>query len=108
MFLGLIAFMQAIEGALALSVANSTSSSHFELSAKAIGLAMLLDGLGGRIARMTNTTSDFGHEMDSLADVITFRIAPAVLPFAWGLYAVDPPGNTRLRDHLPRIGYFAC
>ena len=51
-----------------------------------------LDGLDGRIARMTNTVSDFGREMDSLADVITFGIAPAVLAFAWGVQFVDPAG----------------
>ena len=55
----------------------------------AIGAAVLLDGLDGRIARMTNTTSDFGREMDSLADVISFGIAPAVLAFAWGVQFVD-------------------
>ena len=49
-----------------------------------------LDGLDGRIARMTNTTSDFGREMDSLADVISFGIAPAVLAFAWGVQFVEP------------------
>jgi CDP-diacylglycerol--serine O-phosphatidyltransferase len=44
----------------------------------------LFDGLDGRIARMTNTTSDFGREFDSLADVITFGVAPAVLAWMWG------------------------
>ena len=51
---------------------------------------MFLDGLDGRIARMTNTTSEFGREMDSLADVISFGLAPAVLAFAWGVQFVDP------------------
>ena len=55
----------------------------------AIGAAVFLDGLDGRIARMTNTVSDFGREMDSLADVITFGIAPAVLAFVWGVQFVD-------------------
>ena len=62
---------------------------HFSIAAKAIGAAVFLDGLDGRIARMTNTTSDFGREMDSLADVISFGIAPAVLAFAWGVQFVD-------------------
>ena len=51
---------------------------------------MLLDGLDGRIARMTNTTSDFGRELDSLADIISFGIAPALLAYAWGVQFVDP------------------
>jgi CDP-diacylglycerol--serine O-phosphatidyltransferase len=62
----------------------------------------VLDGLDGRIARMTNTVSDFGREMDSLADVITFGIAPAVLAFTWGVQFVK--GGGFLPDH--RAGYF--
>jgi CDP-diacylglycerol--serine O-phosphatidyltransferase len=50
-----------------------------------IGFAVILDMLDGRIARMTNTTSAFGLEFDSLADVISFGLAPAVLAFSWGL-----------------------
>src|SRR6201999_2203394 len=58
--------------------------------------------LDGRIARMTNTTSDFGREMDSLADVITFGIAPAVLGYTWGVQVAQP--SAILPDH--RAGYF--
>jgi CDP-diacylglycerol--serine O-phosphatidyltransferase len=50
-----------------------------------IGIAFILDGLDGRIARLTGTTSAFGLEMDSLADVVSFGLAPAVLASAWGL-----------------------
>jgi CDP-diacylglycerol--serine O-phosphatidyltransferase len=50
-----------------------------------IGFAIILDMLDGRVARLTNTTSAFGLEFDSLADVISFGLAPAVLAFAWGL-----------------------
>lgn len=57
---------------------------HFDNAAKAIGFACLFDGLDGRIARMTGTSSDFGRELDSLADVITFGIAPAMLAWVWG------------------------
>ena len=56
-----------------------------EVAAPFIGIAIILDMLDGRIARMTNTTSAFGVEFDSLADVISFGAAPAVLAFAWGL-----------------------
>ena len=55
------------------------------MAAPFIGFAVVLDMLDGRIARMTNTTSAFGLEFDSLADVISFGVAPAVLAFAWGL-----------------------
>jgi CDP-diacylglycerol--serine O-phosphatidyltransferase len=50
-----------------------------------IGFAVVLDMLDGRVARMTHTSSAFGLELDSLADIISFGVAPAVLAFAWGL-----------------------
>jgi CDP-diacylglycerol--serine O-phosphatidyltransferase len=57
----------------------------YETAAPLIGVAVLLDMLDGRIARLTGTASDFGVEFDSLADVISFGIAPAILAFGWGL-----------------------
>jgi len=57
----------------------------FHIAAPFIGFAMVLDMLDGRIARMTGTASDFGIELDSLADVISFGMAPAILSFTWGL-----------------------
>jgi CDP-diacylglycerol--serine O-phosphatidyltransferase len=56
-----------------------------ETAAPFIGIAIVLDMLDGRIARLTGTSTAFGLELDSLADVISFGIAPAVLAFAWGL-----------------------
>jgi CDP-diacylglycerol---serine O-phosphatidyltransferase len=78
----------------------------FEVAAIAIGAAVFLDGLDGRIARMTNTTSDFGREMDSLADVISFGIAPAFLAFSWGVQFIDPDIGEKARDHLFNAGTF--
>ncbi len=57
---------------------------YFDHAAIAIGIAYLLDGLDGRIARMTGATSEFGVELDSIADVLSFGIAPAVLAYSWG------------------------
>src|SRR5262245_54412810 len=57
----------------------------FETAAPFIGFAIVLDMLDGRIARIMNTASDFGLQLDSLADVISFGIAPAVLSFSWVL-----------------------
>lgn len=57
----------------------------YETAAPFIGFAIMLDMLDGRIARLTGTESEFGVEFDSLADVISFGVAPAVLSFAWGL-----------------------
>lgn len=57
----------------------------FETAAPFIGMAMVLDMLDGRIARMTGTASEFGVQLDSLADIVSFGVAPAVLAYAWGL-----------------------
>lgn len=57
----------------------------FATAAPFIGFAIVVDMLDGRIARMTGTTSAFGVEFDSLADIISFGVAPAILSFAWGL-----------------------
>jgi len=57
----------------------------YETAAPFIGFAIVLDMLDGRIARMTGTASDFGVQLDSMADVISFGVAPAILSFSWGL-----------------------
>jgi CDP-diacylglycerol---serine O-phosphatidyltransferase len=64
----------------------------FETAAPFIGFAIVLDMLDGRIARLTGATSDFGIEFDSLADVISFGVAPSILAFAWGLYPLGRLG----------------
>src|SRR6266436_6175534 len=83
---------------------NFTDFWHFDNAAKAIGFAVLFDGLDGRIARMTGTTSDFGRELDSLADVITFGVAPALLAWAWGFRQLDLSSL----GILGRIGQFGA
>ena len=64
----------------------------FVTAAPFIGLAIVVDMLDGRIARMTGTTSPFGVEFDSLADIISFGVAPAILAFAWGLHPLGRLG----------------
>jgi len=91
-FLGFISILRCFRGAMLAASAAGGAPEHFAVAAKAIGAAVFLDGLDGRIARLTNTTSDFGREMDSLADVISFGIAPAFLAFTWGVQFVDPSG----------------
>jgi CDP-diacylglycerol--serine O-phosphatidyltransferase len=61
------------------------TSGQLEMSSLLIGLAALLDALDGRVARMTGTTSAFGKEFDSLADVVSFCVAPAILAWSWAL-----------------------
>jgi CDP-diacylglycerol---serine O-phosphatidyltransferase len=64
----------------------------FETAAPFIAFAMVVDMLDGRIARLTHTESAFGVELDSLADVISFGVAPAILSFAWGLSSLGRLG----------------
>ncbi len=64
----------------------------FQTAAPFIGFAIILDMLDGRIARLTRTTSAFGLEFDSLADVVSFGLAPAALTFAWGLFQLGRLG----------------
>lgn len=69
-----------------------TMRGEFATAAPLIGLAVVLDMLDGRIARLTGATSEFGVQFDSLADVISFGVAPAVLAFKWGLVPFDKLG----------------
>ncbi len=109
LFLGFLAILKAIEGALWASASkeNLGHNPHWQMAALVIGVAVFLDGLDGRIARLTNTVSDFGRELDSLADIISFGIAPAVLAFVWGFYFLDPAAGGELRDWINQAGYFA-
>jgi CDP-diacylglycerol--serine O-phosphatidyltransferase len=108
LFLGFYAMMEAYQGAMLTAASSASANWHFRAAAIAIGAAVFLDGLDGRIARMTKTVSDFGREMDSLADVISFGIAPAVLAYTWGVeFAGAPPAPLTL-EHLHRAGYFCA
>jgi CDP-diacylglycerol--serine O-phosphatidyltransferase len=80
---------------------------HYDNAARAIGYAVLFDGLDGRIARMTNTTSDFGREFDSLADVITFGVAPAMLAWVWGFAVVGPISGRTMLARIVQLGAVA-
>lgn len=64
----------------------------FEPAAMAIFIAMVMDGMDGRIARMTNTQSDFGKEYDSLVDMVCFGLAPALVVFTWSLHNLGKVG----------------
>jgi CDP-diacylglycerol---serine O-phosphatidyltransferase len=104
-FLGFYALLEIFEAAMRMVEKDAAAHLHFKFAAIAIAAAVFFDGLDGRIARMTNTTSDFGRELDSLADVITFGIAPAALAFAWGVYFVRPYDPNALY-YLRHGGYF--
>ena len=71
-------------------------NSKFEFAAVAIFIAMVLDGLDGRVARLTHTQSEFGAEYDSLSDMVSFGVAPSLLIYEWAF-----------RD-LGKLGWFAA
>ncbi len=64
----------------------------FAPAAIAIFVAMVLDGMDGRIARLTNTQSDFGVQYDSLSDMVSFGLAPALIMYQWALAGMGKPG----------------
>ena len=70
----------------------ATLQGEYAPAALAIGIACVIDGLDGRIARMTNSESAFGEAFDSLADVLTFGMAPAALTFSWALTGLERIG----------------
>jgi len=106
---GYFAILSTLRGSqmLAAGIGATLSLVAFDNAAKAIGWAVLFDGLDGRIARLTNSSSSFGREFDSLADVITFGVAPAFLAYAWGVRALGEVDGTQVVLHLRQIGWIA-
>ncbi|MCB1756459.1 MAG: CDP-diacylglycerol--serine O-phosphatidyltransferase [Gammaproteobacteria bacterium] len=82
-------------------------NSRFEVAAIAVLFAMVLDALDGRIARMTNTTSAFGAEYDSMADMVSFGIAPSLIVYEWSLSSMSRAGFGQL-GWVAAFLYTAC
>lgn len=70
----------------------SAQAGFFTQACISVFVAMILDGLDGRVARMTNTQSKFGAEYDSLADMVTFGVAPAMVAYSWALHDLGKVG----------------
>jgi CDP-diacylglycerol---serine O-phosphatidyltransferase len=87
---------------------SGDAHTHLDWAAIAIIFAIPFDTLDGRIARMTNTTSEFGKELDSLADAITFGVAPSLLALIWGFHFLPDSINPQLLAHLHQAGAFIC
>lgn len=100
---GYYAITQSILGASGTGDADA-----FNRAALAIAFAVMFDGLDGRVARMTNTQSDFGREFDSLADVITFGVAPSLLAYLWGVSLVPSNGHMDTLQQLQHLGMGIC
>jgi CDP-diacylglycerol---serine O-phosphatidyltransferase len=105
---GYYAIVQILQGGQLQMPQGAPEYWHFDLAAKAIGVAVVADGLDGRIARMTHTTSDFGKEFDSLADVITFGVAPSLLAWVWGFRMLPHWNNPDLHTRFVQFGLIAC
>jgi CDP-diacylglycerol--serine O-phosphatidyltransferase len=88
--------------------ANASEPWHLDFAAKAIGFAVLFDGIDGRIARMTHTASEFGKELDSLADVVTFGVAPALLAWMWGFHLLPRTIDPDMRLKIVQLGSIFC
>ena len=86
----------------------SDAAQHLDWAAIAILFAIPFDALDGRIARLTNTVSDFGRELDSLADAMTFGVAPSLLALIWGFHFLPDTLNPELHLHLVQAGAFIC
>jgi CDP-diacylglycerol---serine O-phosphatidyltransferase len=91
-----------------LDAISHDAPTRLDWAAMAILFAIPFDALDGRIARMTNTATDFGKELDSLADVITFGVAPCLLAFVWGFHFLPDSMNPQLHQHLIQAGAFIC
>lgn len=104
LFLGFLALLRTIQAAILYQTRGQESAQQFAFAAKVIGFSVLIDGLDGRIARMTNTTSAFGAELDSLADVISFGIAPAALAYFWGVQFVDVSAGPFAIEQIQSLG----
>src|SRR5690606_37385093 len=90
LFAGFYSIVAAIDG-------------NFTAAAWSIFVAMFLDGLDGRVARMTSTASDFGKEFDSLADMVSFGLAPAIVTYQWGVARLSEFGAV-----WGRLGWLAA
>jgi len=80
---------------------------NFDHAAKAIGFAILFDSLDGRLARLLGTATEFGVQFDSLADVVSFGIAPAVLAYSWGVRSL-PSESLAVFPQLGDLGWLCC
>src|SRR4030095_2689341 len=85
------------------------AATYLDNGAKAIGWAVLFDMLDGRLARMTKTTTEIGVQLDSIADVVTFGLAPAVLAYVWGYGAtLEEGGGVHSLAWFLSLRYLMC
>lgn len=94
-------------GYYAVVAAAVGGAENFDRAAKAIGFAILFDSLDGRLARLLKANTDFGVQFDSLADAISFGMAPAILAYVWGLHGLPGYGPGAYHD-LAQLAWVCC
>ncbi len=92
--MGFLAVLSSVRGFQVIVSNPEQASVYFSYAAKAVALAILFDTLDGRVARMTRTATEIGVQLDSLADVLTFGIAPVVLIYSWAIGATYSEANS--------------
>ncbi len=92
--MGFLAVLSSVRGFQIIDLNPAQAAIYFSYAAKGIVLAILFDTLDGRVARMTRTATEIGVQLDSLADVLTFGIAPIVLIYAWAIGATFNEANS--------------
>jgi CDP-diacylglycerol---serine O-phosphatidyltransferase len=97
MLCGFFAVMSTLKGGVA----------DLDYAAKAIGLAIVFDSFDGFVARATRTSSEFGKQFDSLADMVSFGIAPAVLAFTWGVHGISESEFIDIR-RIHQVGWWVA
>ena len=95
--MGFLAVLYSMRGFQIAAVNADQAAKYFNCAAIAMGLAILFDTLDGRVARMTRTATEIGVQFDSLADVLTFGIAPVALMYSWAIAPVMPEGSSEHR-----------
>lgn len=95
------AYFMGMDG---IAPSGRSAAIYFNHAAIAIGFAVFFDGMDGAIARLTRTTSDFGKELDSLADVVTFGVAPGILAWMWGFLCLPQTLDGEFRGKLIELG----
>lgn len=99
--MGFLAVLSSLHGFQLIGENPAAAGRYFNYAAIAIALAMVFDTLDGRVARLTKTATEIGVQLDSLADVLTFGIAPTILAYSWGIGSTFPNFGT-----LHRLGLF--
>lgn len=92
--MGFLSVLWSLRGFQLIAQYPENAAVYFDYAARALGFAILFDTLDGRVARMTKTSTEIGVQLDSLADVLTFGIAPTILAYSWAVGAVFPENSS--------------